>query len=229
MRKTSVLITVSLLMLLGPGAIVPSLAQPLPRIQESETTQNVLFRTKNYVAQIIWRRGIPYMSVSNNGWRVLSDVRATVLPQRGVADSWTTYVGVSGDYLAYVRVRPPGEAAIAVTLAGRRVTEEYAQAPAPKRSIRATTTPENTIFALETLEYAVRVFQQQNGLFMNLYNKKTETVDLKRVPVTLVNTSDAKIYRHDGNSTIQAREDVRGRRSLVIIRDNAIQYRGEAF
>ena len=170
------------------------------------------------------------MSVSNNGWRVLSDVRATVLPQRGVADSWTTYVGVSGDYLAYVRVRPTGEAAIEVTLAGRQVTEEYAQMPAPKPPVSTPSrSPENTVLTLETLEYAVRVFQQQDGLFMNLYNKKTATTDLKRVPVTLVNTSDGKVYRHDGQATIQAREDVRGRRSLLIIRDNAIQYRGEAF
>lgn len=224
------------LTLLGAGVNSPQLTQAQPSIDPLEQGQNILFRTKNYVAQVIWRRGIPYMTVSNNGWRVLSDVRAQVLPARGIADSWTTYTAVSGDYMAYMRVSPTGEAVIEVTLAGRRVREEYAALP-PRRKqpIQAKSTPakvaqrQNTIVTFETPEYTARVFEQQGNLFMNLYNKKTETTDLKQVPVTRVNTSNGIVYRHDGKSTIQAREDVRGQRTLLIIRDNAIQYRGEAF
>ncbi|MDX2230298.1 MAG: hypothetical protein NW220_11715 [Leptolyngbyaceae cyanobacterium bins.349] len=191
---------------------------------------NVFFRTQSYVAQIIWRRGIPYMTVSNNGWRVLADVRAQVLPARGIADSWTTYTAISGDYLASVRISATGQGAIAVTQAGRRVTEEYAKTTSRQKSIPLQTAPQaSTLMAFETPDYAVRVFQQQGKVWMNLYNKNTAALDLSQVPVTLVNTSGATVYRHDGASTIQAREDVRGGRSLLILRDNAIQYRGEAF
>ncbi|MDX2243493.1 MAG: hypothetical protein NW224_22660 [Leptolyngbyaceae cyanobacterium bins.302] len=225
-----------LTLLLVAAVNLPQPTQAQPSIDPFGQGQNVLFRTKNYVAQVIWRRGIPYMTVSNNGWRVLSDVRAQVVAARGVADDWTTYSAVSGDYLAYVRVSPTGEAAIEVTLAGRRVREEYAtlpplrKRPTQTKPIQAKAAqPGRTIATFETLEYTVRVFEQQDSLFMNLYNKKTETIDLKQVPVVRVNTSNGIVYRHDGKSTIQAREDVKGQRTLLIIRDNAIQYRGEAF
>jgi len=224
------LLSLSLMLFLGSVGMTayPVLAQLNPPTL-GDTSQNVLFRTKSYVAQIIWRRGIPYMTVSNNGWRVLSDVRAQVLPPRGVGDRWTTYTAVSGDYMAYVRVSPDGEGAIEITQSGERVREEYATAFIPKPPTAKTVIQrDTTLLAFETLEYRVRVFRQKGDLFMNLYNKKKETTDLQQVPVTMVNTSNGVVYRHDGPATVQAREDAQGRRLLLIIRDNAIQYRGEA-
>lgn len=242
MKKSySVLIASLILALSGShaGAVpvpqqVPAQAQTQPGVAVPDQNQNILFRTKNYVAQIIWRRGIPFMSVSNNGWRVLSDVRAEVLPQRGIADNWTTYIAVSGDYMAYVRVSTTGEAAIEVTLGGSTVREEYAIASfpplkPPKVTQQAATSQRpTTVLAFETLEYAVHIFQQQGTLRLNLYNRKAGKTELKQVPVTRINTSDGVVYRYDGKSTVQAREDVQGRQILLIIRDNAIQYRGEA-
>lgn len=229
MTKRHFLLCLSLtLMLASIGSVpIPVLAQPRP--VSATNDQNVLFRTKSYVAQIIWRAGVPYMSVSHNGWRVLANVRADVLPMRGLADQWTTYAAVSGDYMAYVRVGPTGEAEIEVTQSRRRLTEEYATVAPRKHSLQVRTAQRtNNVLAFETLDYVVRVFRQDGNLWMNLYNKKTEATDLKQVPVTLMNTSNGVIYRHDGVATFQAREDVQGRRSLLILRDNAIQYRGEA-
>lgn len=229
MFKSACLVGCSFALLLwglGVGS-VPACAQPRAGLEDA--SQTVLFRTKSYVAQIIWRRGIPYLSVSYNGWRVLADVRAAVLPSRGVGDRWTTYTAAAGDYQVYVRVGATGGAAIEVTQAGRRLREEYAIAPRrqllPQPGLAQ---PDNTVLRFETSNYVVRVFRQQGELWMNLYNKATATTDLRQVPVTFVNTSDGMVYRHNGAATIQAREDTSGRRSLLIIRDNAIQYRGEA-
>jgi hypothetical protein len=229
MMKRHSLLCLSLALLLTDAGFAPNSVWAQPRLVAATNYQNVLFRTKSYVAQIIWRAGVPYMSVSNNGWRVLADVRAEVLPARGLADQWTTYAAVSGDYMAYVRVSSTGEAAIEVTQSGRRLTEEYATIAPRQQPLQASTAQRtNNILTFETLDYVVRVFRQEGNLWMNLHNKKTETTELKQVPVTLVNTSNGVIYRHDGSATFQAREDVQGRRSLLILRDNAIQYRGDA-
>uniref|UniRef100_A0A832H2X5 Uncharacterized protein n=1 Tax=Oscillatoriales cyanobacterium SpSt-402 TaxID=2282168 RepID=A0A832H2X5_9CYAN len=198
--------------------------------QLSTAFRNVFFRTQNYGVQIVWRGGGPYMTVSNNGWRVMVDAPAKILPPRGVADNWTTYTAASGDYLATVRVGPAGEGTIAITLAGKRITEEYAKR-ALREKIGTAKTPvqSGTVFELQTEEYAIRVYRQKSDLLMNLYNRKTETIVLKQAPVTLANTSEAIVYRHDGKVSVQAREDVRGVRSLFIIQDNQIQYRGEGY
>lgn len=170
------------------------------------------------------------MTVSNNGWRVMVNAPAKVLPPRGVADNWTTYTAASGDYLALVRVGPKGEGAIEVALASKRITEEYAKPTSQKQTTTAKTPEQNgTMLEFQTEEYAVRVYRQQGELWMNLYNRKTEKIDLKQAAVTLTSTSDATVYRHDGKATVQAREDVRGVRSLFIIQDNQIVYRGEGY
>ncbi len=228
-QRWGISLSLSLGLTLAIGGVAPDCLRAQPRPVNGTNSQNVLFRTKRYVAQIIWRAGVPYMTVSNNGWRVLADVRAEVLPGRGATDEWTTYRAVSGDYLAYVRVSPTGAGAIEITQAGRRVTEEYTaiaprSQPPPDSTVQRTT----NILAFETVEYAVRVFRQAGNLYMNLHNKQTDRTDLQQVPVTRVQPSNGVIYRHDGASTVQAREDVQGRRSLLILRDNAIQYRGEA-
>ncbi len=208
------------------------ITQASPSIAQVGTVnRNVFFRTQNYGVQITWRGGGPYMTVSNNGWRVMLDAPATILPLRGAADNWTTYTAVSGDYRATVRVSPTGAKTIAVTLAGKRITEEYAKTSSIQTSPSLAKLPEqdSTVLEFQTEDYAVRVYRQKGDLWMNLYNRQQRTVDLKQVPVTLVNTSDATVYRHDGKVSVQAREDVRGVRSLYLIQDNQIQYRGEGY
>jgi len=230
MNKSFVLSAAFVVLISSSGmTIAPQSASAPMRQGTANPNQNVFFRTKSYGVQIIWRAGVPFMTVSNNGFRVLVDARAEVMPARGSADSWTTYTARSGDYAANVRVSPSGQGAIEVTLGGNRLTQEYAisaprQQPQPK-----TTLKDGTLLAFETAQYAVRVFRREDKLLMNLYNKQTAKTDLQQVPITAVNTSEGMVYRYDGQSTIQAREDIRGGRSLLIIRDNAIQYRGEAF
>ncbi len=235
-------VTVGLVIGLGLGAIAPSTlhAQPTPPpVRDPNVTdrpapslgddpQNILFRTRQYVAQIIWRRGIPYMTVSQNGWRVLADVRSRVLSTRGTNDPWTSYTAVSGDYRAVVRVNPSGIAAIEVWLGNQRIAEEYATAQLPKpRPAPSSPTAEGTVLGFDTPEFTVRILRQQGNLLMNLYDRKTQQVTLRAVPVRMIQTSRATVYQYDGEATVQVREDVRGQRSLLILRDNAIQYRGE--
>ncbi|MBF2027819.1 MAG: hypothetical protein IGS48_13825 [Oscillatoriales cyanobacterium C42_A2020_001] len=222
------LLSASLVVLSSAIAIAPPTQPGIAQLNNANP--NVFFRTQHYGVQIVWRGRRPYMTVSNNGWRVMVDAPAKILPPRGVADSWTTYTAASGDYLAVVRVGSGGEGAIAVALAGKRITEEYAKPTSRKKTSTAKIPEQNgTVLEFQTEDYAVRVYRQQGELWMNLYNRKTEKIDLKQAAVTLTSISDATVYRHDGKATVQAREDVRGMRSLFIIQDNQVLYRGEGY
>jgi hypothetical protein len=64
---------------------------------------------------------------------------------------------------------------------------------------------------------------------MNLYNRKQDVTELKQVPVTRVESSEGTIYRYDGVATVQARENYRGERVLLILQNNQIQYRGDGY
>lgn len=204
------------------GAIVtsnPVLAQDNPAIA---------FRTKSYRVQIFWRGNQPLMTVSHNASVVLNNCRARTSASRGAADTWTTYTCSSGDYQAIVRLGAGGEAAIAVTLSGARLTEEYATFPVRKPP-QPTSLKDGTVLAFETKDYAVNVYRQKGELWMNLYNKKSATTELKQVPVKLTNTTGGSVYQHEGEATVQARENVRGERSLYILQDNQIKYRAEGY
>jgi hypothetical protein len=212
-------------------------AQPLP-----PDSAPILFRTKNYAVEIFWRRGQPYLSVSNNGFGVIVDRPARIASARGVKDRWTTYTVNSADYRAIVRLGPTGERVIEIQQVGQRIVQEYATfppahppaVPASDSASTPTSTPgrrqkEITLLGFQTRDYAVRVFRQEEDLYMNLYNKTQQVTELKRVPVTRVENSTGTVYRHDGNATVQAREDYRGQRVLLILKNNEIQYRGDGY
>jgi len=212
------------------GAIAPTeLAQLLP-----PDPAPILFRTNRYVVEIIWRRGQPYMSVSHNGFRVLVNMPARTAPPRGGNDQWTTYTANSADYTAIVRVAATGERVIEVRQVGQKIVQEYATFPPAQQPGRSTLSQpvskkEETLLDFQTREYAVRVYRQKQDLYMNLYNKAKAVTELKQVPVTRVESSEATIYRYDGAATIQAREDYRGQRVLLILKNNGIQYRGDGY
>jgi hypothetical protein len=213
-----------------PEAIAPhSLAQ-----STQSDPAPILFRTKRYVVEIFWRRGQPYMSVSNNGFRVIANRPVRTLEPRGVNDQWTTFTANSADYTALVRVAPTGERMIEVRQVRQRIVQEYAtfpviQPPAPTPTNPPADQREETLLSFQTREYAVRVYRQKQELYMNLFNKNNGLTELKRVPVTRVESSDATIYRYDGAATIKAREDYRGQRVLMMMKNNGIQYRGDGY
>jgi hypothetical protein len=217
---------------LGVGGLaeLPTIAQT-KLVQTVETEQPpLLFRTKRYVVEIIWRRGQPLMSVSNNGFRVIVNSPARILSARGINDQWTTYTANSGDYTAIVRVGAGGERMIEVSQVGQTIVQEYATAPPQQKFDRPPLTqPDATLLSFQTGEYAVRVYRQKNKLYMNLYNQSKGVTELKQVPVTRVENSEGTIYRYDGKATVQAREDYRGQRVLLILQNNQIHYRGDGY
>ncbi len=196
----------------------------------------IYFRTKSYRVRLEWRRGYPYLSINHNGWMVMTDAPAKILSNRGPGDQWTRYRARSGDYTAIVQMGPDGTAAIAVSLAGKPIIQEVATfstatpKPSPQPQPTATNAKEEVyIFSVQTPEYAVRVYRHQGSLWLNLYDKQTQKILVRRGPATERRTTDSTIYQYDGEASIQARENAKGARSLLILRDNAIQYRGEGF
>lgn len=227
--KLSILFISAALVFSAP-AVVPAIAQT-GLTQTAETKQRpILFQTKHYVIKMIWRQGRPLMSVSNNGFRIIVSVPARVSPPRGSNDQWTTYTAVSGNYTAIVRVGAGGERMIEVRQVGRRTVQEYATSPLQQpRDLSTQNQRDATLLNFQTGEYVVRVYRQKNDLYMNLYNKKREVTELKQVPVTRVESSEATIYRYDGKATVQAREDYRGERVLLILQNNQVQYRSDGY
>ncbi|MGC8711259.1 MAG: hypothetical protein ACP5RH_02600 [Leptodesmis sp.] len=217
---------------LGVGGLVepPAIAQT-ELAQTVETEQRpILFRTKRYVVEIIWRRGQPLMSVSNNGFRVIVNAPARILSARGINDQWTTYTANSGDYTAIVRVGAGGERMIEVSQVGQRIVQEYATTALQQQPDRpAPLQQDATLLSFQTGEYAVRVYRQKNRLYMNLYNQSKGVTELKQVPVVRVESSAGTTYRYDGKATVQVREDYRGQRVLLILQNNQIQYRGDGY
>lgn len=229
--------SVMFISILGTGlglntcVMVPAIAQTqLDQGVETEQ-QPILFRTKRYAVRIIWRQGQPLMSVSNNGFRVIVNTPARISPSRGSNDQWTTYTAASGDYTAIVRIGAGGERMIEVSQAGQRLVQEYAMFPSQPvpDDRRSQTQQDATLLSFQTGEYAVRVYRQKNGLYMNLFNQSQGVTELKQVPVTQVESSEGTIYRYDGKATVQAREDYRGQRVLLILQNNQIQYRGDGY
>lgn len=226
--KFSILLMIAALGFSALGA-VPAIAQmKLAQTLESEQ-RPILFRTKRYVVEIIWRQGQPLMSVSNNGFRVIVKAPARILPPRGSNDQWTAYTANSGDYAAIVRVGAGGERMIEVTQVGQRLVQEYATSPPPQPDRPPQNQRDGTLLRFQTEEYGVRVYRQKQDLYMNLYNRSKGVIELKQVPVTRVESSAGTIYRHDGKVTVQAREDYRGERVLLILQNNQIKYRGDGY
>ncbi|NJP08428.1 MAG: hypothetical protein HC866_02265 [Leptolyngbyaceae cyanobacterium RU_5_1] len=228
MIRTRAIAIASLLLLWG-GVAPQTLAQTSP------ANRDILFRTKRYVVQIYWRSDRPYMTVSHNGGRVIANAPAQVAPRRGSGDLWITYTYQSGDYLANVRVDASGRGMIEVMLDGKVIAEEYATNPPAKQQSGQITgqinqkPSDSIVLAFQTDDYVVKVYRQPNGLYLNLYNRKSAATELNRVAVKQMNTSKGTIYRYEGDSTVRISEDGSGQRSLIILRDNQFQYRGVGY
>ncbi len=225
--RNSVGMIASLLICAGGSSLSSAIAAPKTIAQTPSSAQPIFFRTKSYGVQIIWRGGRPYLTVSNNGWRVLANSPAAVSPQSAVSDRWTTYLSRSGDYRVAVQVGPGGAGAIEVSLEGGRIAREIALFPPPRPDQAPRQLKDGTILEFQTPDYAVRVYQQKGKPYLNLYEIKNARVTLNQVPVMLSERSEGTVYQYDGETTVQAREDSRGRRSLWMMKDNQIIYRGE--
>ncbi|MFQ4139902.1 SH3 domain-containing protein [Nodosilinea sp. PGN35] len=75
-----------------------------------------------------------------------------------------------------------------------------------------------TVLYFETESRAVRVYRNGAGLFMNLYNKATDAVELRGAPTQLVpSTRDQTVYRAGGETQHLARIAVTGATELEIV------------
>jgi hypothetical protein len=68
--------------------------------------------------------------------------------------------------------------------------------PLPARSpLPMTPTPQTeTLLSFQTRQYAVRLFRQQGILRLNLYNRQTDTVELRGMPMQQAVTNTGIVY-----------------------------------
>jgi hypothetical protein len=105
-----------------------------------------------------------------------------------------------------------------------------ALAAAPAQPTAATPLPQTwlaqagtieTVLLFETESMVVRVYRSGSGLFMNLYNKATDVVELRAAPTQLVpSTRDQTVYRAGGEAQRFARINVAGETELEILAAN---------
>jgi len=107
-------------------------------------------------------------------------------------------------------------------LAGPAVAAAPAIAPfpgaVPDRRLAQAGTVE-TVLNFETESMAVRIYRSGSGLFMNLYNKATDAVEVRGAPAQLVpSTRDQTVYTNtQGEAQRFARINVQGETELEIV------------
>lgn len=75
-----------------------------------------------------------------------------------------------------------------------------------------------TVLYFETATTAVRVYRSGSNLFMNLYNKTTDVVEVRSAPARLVpSTRDQTVYTAGGEADRFARINVQGETELEIV------------
>ncbi|HSM82746.1 MAG TPA: SH3 domain-containing protein [Nodosilinea sp.] len=75
-----------------------------------------------------------------------------------------------------------------------------------------------TVLYFETASMAVRVYRSGSNLFMNLYNKATDVVELRSAPTQLVPSSrNQTVYQAGGEAERFARLNVTGATELEIV------------
>ncbi len=72
-----------------------------------------------------------------------------------------------------------------------------------------------TLVSFQTSTYAVRIFSEAGQLRLNLYNKKTNALALKSVPVKSESTSDGTIYSYGTDVEVKVRVPASGPFSLT--------------
>ncbi|MBE9155654.1 SH3 domain-containing protein [Nodosilinea sp. LEGE 06152] len=78
-----------------------------------------------------------------------------------------------------------------------------------------------TMLYFETASMVVRVYRGGSSLFMNIYNKATDVVELRAAPTQLVpSTRDQTVYRAGGEAQRFARINVQGETELEIVAAN---------
>jgi hypothetical protein len=79
-----------------------------------------------------------------------------------------------------------------------------------------------TVLYFETASMAVRIYRRGSDLFMNLYNRRTDTVEVSNAPAELVpSTRDETVYKNSlGEVERFARVDIRGQSELEIVAAN---------
>ncbi|MBW4482477.1 MAG: SH3 domain-containing protein [Tildeniella torsiva UHER 1998/13D] len=105
-------------------------------------------------------------------------------------------------------------------LAAAPAIPEVTESPAPTTWLAQAGTIE-TVLLFETESMAVRVYRSGSSLFMNLYNKATDVVDLRAAPTQLVpSTRDQTVYKAGGEAERFARINVLNETELEIIAAN---------
>lgn len=75
-----------------------------------------------------------------------------------------------------------------------------------------------TVLLFETESMVVRVYRSGTGLFMNLYNKATDAVELRAAPTQLMpSTRDQTVYKAGGEAQRFARLNVAGETELEVL------------
>jgi hypothetical protein len=78
--------------------------------------------------------------------------------------------------------------------------------------------PIETILAFETADYTVRIVQLTGQLYMNVYNRKTDRVELNRGLVRSTQSEEGTLYTTvHGTRVYQSIVDTEGRYRLVIL------------
>ena len=186
------------------------------------------FQTRQYAVRIFRQRGILRLNLYN---RQTDQVEQRNVPMRQtVTDIGIIYTNLQGETVYTVTVAPDGSAYDLKIQQGdrsvysNRVQSDRVQSDrvtpteTPTQTTRSTNLnpPGNravalqpaldseTIARFETSKYAVRIYSRNDELRMNLYNRRTDKVELKAVPVKSTHSSSSTTYSYLSRNLVYA-------------------------
>ncbi len=200
-------------------AIAPALPNT-PPASDSLGETLLQFQTRQYAVRIFRRQGILRLNLYN---RQTDQVEQREVPmQQTVADLGIVYTNLQGEAAYTVTVAPDGSAydlkiqqgdrlIYSDRVQGKRVatetpTPEPQPAPSNQPSSRAVALQpvleSETIAQFQTPKYAVRIYSRNDELRMNLYNRRTDKVELKAVPVESARSGSSSTYSYPSGSFV---------------------------
>ncbi|NJR66393.1 MAG: hypothetical protein HC772_15430 [Leptolyngbyaceae cyanobacterium CRU_2_3] len=220
------LLTPAMAMALPSQPSLPARSPERSTTQGTQTETLLAFQTPQYGVRLFRQRGILRLNLYNRQTNKV-DLRGMPM-QQTVTDTGIVYTNLQGDAAYSVIVAPDGSAYWLKIQQGDRVTynqqvqNQRAQAseeprtpdqersvnsfPASSRSRRqvaARSQPENlTIAHFQTRNYAVRLYDQNGELRMNVYNRQTDRVELRASPVHLNSADSSATYSNPNGDLI---------------------------
>lgn len=200
-------------------AIAPALPNT-PPASDSLGETLLKFQTRQYAVRIFRRQGILRLNLYN---RQTDQAEQRDVPmQQTVANIGIVYTNLQGEASYTVTVAPDGSAYDLKIQQGDRLI--YSDRVQGERVATETPTPEpqpatsnppssravalqpvlesETIARFQTPKYAVRIYSRNDELRMNLYNRRTDKVELKAVPVESAHSSSSSSYSYPSGSFV---------------------------